>query len=585
MSKQHQHEENELQSLESHHLELRILEEDDYPTVKAIMDDLYKSSGGAVTKKIYLAQLTAFPEGQFCIANNGIVVAAAFSVIVDYEKFGDKHTYDEITGDAYLTTHDPSGDVLYGVEVIVAKEYQGLRLGRRLYEARKELCVNLNLKAIMAGGRIPNYSKHAQETHRHKLMQIILFGQPELDKNLQGKNIRQLRERITHSFYLEPMNQEQTSDYLQYRMQAAGCPWPQVFTTKAEKLLSKASEGLTRRVNILADKALMAAYASSSIQPGHQYGAVQQKVLPKHVKAAIKDSGYGLRHLLPWSAIFSSIAVVAVVLGLYFGVINGTPEQAGLPRPAIEISENIPASALEPEPVSPVVVEAAPVFVREEQSSGQNAEAELARLEITSEESTSSVDSSIPTVDHDVESLVAEAGDAAAAEVTETTAEAELQTESVEVVEAEPVSADATEQTEPAAEIAVVETPGFNGLPGLIGVRARASSEWLQNIANKNAYTVQMASFPIVDEPMLEEYLQLLALTELLNETYLCLISRTPSRPQQWVVIHGDFSGVSRARDYIESLPTYSRQYEPFVRNSNSIACLSDMPESSLLAL
>lgn len=173
MSKQHQHEENELQSLESHHLELRILEEKDYPTVKAIMDDLYKSSGGAVTKKIYLAQLTAFPEGQFCIANNGIVVAAAFSVIVDYEKFGDKHTYDEITGDAYLTTHDPSGDVLYGVEVIVAKEYQGLRLGRRLYEARKELCVNLNLKAIMAGGRIPNYSKHAKEMSPYQYIEKV----------------------------------------------------------------------------------------------------------------------------------------------------------------------------------------------------------------------------------------------------------------------------------------------------------------------------------------------------------------------------------------------------------------------------
>ena len=142
------------------------------------------------------------------------------------------------------------------------------------------------------------------ETHRHKLMQIILFGQPELDKNLQGKNIRQLRERITHSFYLEPMSLEQTSDYLHYRMQAAGCPWPQVFTAKAEKLLNKASEGLTRRVNILADKSLMAAYASSTIQPGHQFGAIQQKVFPQHVKAAIKDSGYGMRHLLPWTAFF-----------------------------------------------------------------------------------------------------------------------------------------------------------------------------------------------------------------------------------------------------------------------------------------
>jgi hypothetical protein len=106
----------------------------------------------------------------------------------------------------------------------------------------------------------------------------------------------------------------------------------------------------------------------------------------------------------------------------------------------------------------------------------------------------------------------------------------------------------------------------------------------LQNIANKNSYTVQMAAFPISDLPLLEEYLQLLSLTELLDETYLCLISRTANRPQQWLVIHGDFNGVSLARDYIENLPTYSRQYEPFARNSNSISCLSDMTEGTLLA-
>ena len=90
-----------------------------------------------------------------------VVVAAAFSVIVDYDKFGDQHTYDEITGDSNLTTHDPNGDVLYGVDICVHPDYHGMRLGRRLYEARKELCQNLNLKSIVAGGRIPNYSKHA----------------------------------------------------------------------------------------------------------------------------------------------------------------------------------------------------------------------------------------------------------------------------------------------------------------------------------------------------------------------------------------------------------------------------------------
>ncbi len=154
----------EVQPPSDHHLELRNLRLSDYDDIKALMDDIYGGPlGGSWPLKTYKAQITTFPEGQLCIEDKGKVIAAAFAVIVDYEQFGDKHTYDEITGDAYLTTHDPNGDVLYGVDVFVSKQYRGLRLGRRLYEARKELCRNLNLKSIMTGGRIPNYRDHAAE--------------------------------------------------------------------------------------------------------------------------------------------------------------------------------------------------------------------------------------------------------------------------------------------------------------------------------------------------------------------------------------------------------------------------------------
>ncbi|MFC3095738.1 GNAT family N-acetyltransferase [Alteromonas sediminis] len=146
-----------------HHFELRHLTLDDYADVKALMDKVYAQVGGAWPYKNYKAQISTFPDGQICIEDKGKVVAFAISVIVDYDQFGDKHSYDEITGDAYLTTHDPNGDVLYGVEVIVSPDYQGMRLGRRLYEARKELCRNLNLTSIMAGGRIPNYAKVADK--------------------------------------------------------------------------------------------------------------------------------------------------------------------------------------------------------------------------------------------------------------------------------------------------------------------------------------------------------------------------------------------------------------------------------------
>ncbi len=154
---------NTIQDEGEHKLTLRHLTLDDYDDIKEIMDRVYHEIGGAWPKKKVRAQLTVFPEGQICIEDHGKVVAAALSVIVDYDKFGDKHTYDQITGNAYLTTHDPNGDVLYGVDVFVSPDYHGMRLGRRLYEARKELCQNLNLKAIVAGGRIPNYSQYAAE--------------------------------------------------------------------------------------------------------------------------------------------------------------------------------------------------------------------------------------------------------------------------------------------------------------------------------------------------------------------------------------------------------------------------------------
>ncbi len=145
-------------------LSLRNLQASDYPAIKRIMDQVYSGKlGGGWPKKKYLAMLKVFPEGQICIDDNGEPVAAAFSVVVDYEQFGDDHTYDEITGNAYLTTHDPNGDVLYGVDVFVDPAHRNLRLGRRLYEARKELCQNLNLRAIIAGGRIPNYADYASE--------------------------------------------------------------------------------------------------------------------------------------------------------------------------------------------------------------------------------------------------------------------------------------------------------------------------------------------------------------------------------------------------------------------------------------
>lgn len=153
-------------------LTLRNLTQKDYDDVKGIMDRVYPTLGGW-SKAEYRAQLAAFPEGQICIEDEGKVVAAAQSLIVNYRRFGDRHTYDQITGKGKLTTHDPDGDTLYGLDVFVDPEYRGLRLGRRLYDARKELCWRLNLKRIIAGGRIPGYAPHSKEMTPSKYIELV----------------------------------------------------------------------------------------------------------------------------------------------------------------------------------------------------------------------------------------------------------------------------------------------------------------------------------------------------------------------------------------------------------------------------
>jgi len=107
--------------------------------------------------------ISIFPEGQVVIKVNNQIAGCALSIIVEYDKIESNHTYQEITGNYTFSTHSPEGDMLYGIDVFIKPEFRGLRLGRRLYDYRKELCERLNLKGVAFGGRIPNYHKYAHE--------------------------------------------------------------------------------------------------------------------------------------------------------------------------------------------------------------------------------------------------------------------------------------------------------------------------------------------------------------------------------------------------------------------------------------
>tara|TARA_R110002049_G_scaffold97993_5_gene238622 strand:+ start:188 stop:1711 length:1524 start_codon:yes stop_codon:yes gene_type:complete len=149
-----------IQNIEN--IELHYLTLNDYKQLKEAMIEAYSSMPDSYWKEDQIKSLIdKFPEGQVVIKINGELAGCALSIILDYDSFDDQHTYREITGAFTFDTHDEDGDILYGIDVFIKSEYRGLRLGRRLYDYRKELTEKLNLRGIAFGGRIPNYHKYA----------------------------------------------------------------------------------------------------------------------------------------------------------------------------------------------------------------------------------------------------------------------------------------------------------------------------------------------------------------------------------------------------------------------------------------
>lgn len=155
-------------------IELKYLSFDDYQELKQTMIEAYTSMPNAYWKEHHIkALIKKFPEGQVVVKVNNEIAGCALSIIVNYEKFDDNHTYQQITGNYTFNTHTNDGDVLYGVDVFIKPDYRGLRLGRRLYDYRKELCERLNLKGIVFGGRIPNYHEYVDSLTPKQYINLV----------------------------------------------------------------------------------------------------------------------------------------------------------------------------------------------------------------------------------------------------------------------------------------------------------------------------------------------------------------------------------------------------------------------------
>ena len=196
------------------------------------------------------------------------------------------------------------------------------------------------------------------ESSRHKLLHIVLFGQPELDARLAQNDMRQLTDRITHHFALTPLTRSEVGDYVMYRLRTAGYRGPDLITPRAIGLISQASHGLTRRINILADKALLAAFSEGK----YQVDARQARVAIQDARLPQASAGK------PWRLIVAGLAVTVLAATAATAWLIWGAQDTPLPdaRPATNEAPS-PASApalSEPKPAEPPPAESPPTEPR-----------------------------------------------------------------------------------------------------------------------------------------------------------------------------------------------------------------------------
>lgn len=138
------------------------------------------------------------------------------------------------------------------------------------------------------------------ETEKRKLFQVVLFGQPELDEKLAHESVRQLQQRITFQYHLSPLSRRELEYYVSHRLRIAGYMGDRLFNTAALHALYRASRGVPRLINVVAHKAMLAAYGE-----GHHY------VSAAHVRKAAGDTPSARRVYSPMAWMGAAVAAIA----------------------------------------------------------------------------------------------------------------------------------------------------------------------------------------------------------------------------------------------------------------------------------
>ncbi len=120
------------------------------------------------------SQLSIFPEGQLCVEIDGRLAATASSLILEFDETLEWHNWKAVADSGYIRNHKAKGDTLYGIEIMVHPDFRGMKLSRRLYDARKQICREKNLSRIIIAGRIPGYQAHSEELSAREYIDQVL---------------------------------------------------------------------------------------------------------------------------------------------------------------------------------------------------------------------------------------------------------------------------------------------------------------------------------------------------------------------------------------------------------------------------
>lgn len=148
----------------------------DIPDLIALQKRSYPPEMPPWSRTHFRQQLDAFPQGQIVAEFDGRVVGCASSLIVLWDDWCDSHTWKDITAAGSFDNHNPQGKTLYGAEVFVDPDLRGKRIGHALYEGRRRLCRVMNLKRIIACGRLPGYHEHATEMSAEDYAKRVVWG-------------------------------------------------------------------------------------------------------------------------------------------------------------------------------------------------------------------------------------------------------------------------------------------------------------------------------------------------------------------------------------------------------------------------